>query len=69
MMKMSNRMGSYVARHRDTDSRLMINEECNLKPHTIFQGQLQRGQIFYEQKQYEVAIDMFKNISQEALTT
>lgn len=65
---MSNRMGSYVARQMETaDSLFLISEEGQLKPKSVFEGQLNRGQIFYEQKQYEISIDMFKSIQAEEL--
>lgn len=67
-MKMSNRMGSYVARQMETaDSIFLISEEAQLKPKSVFEGQLNRGQIFYEHKQYDLATDMFKAIQVEEL--
>jgi len=66
LMKMSNRMGSEMVRHLENDSRL--NEDINSRPKTFFHSQLQRGQRFYEDTQYEVAIDIFRNINQEGLT-
>lgn len=64
-MKMSNRMGSELFRQLESDSR--INEEC--RPKTMFQGILQRGQRLYEDRQYDVAIDIFRNIVPDSLTS